>query len=125
MGREKLVVGRSGEEKALKFLKKKGYKILAVNYRTPFGEIDAVARLKDCITFIEIKTRTTDSLGPPALSVTKIKQRHIIKNSLFYLKQRRLVYSNWRIDVVSVKLDFGGEIENIEIIENAVTEDCY
>jgi putative endonuclease len=125
MGRERLAVGRAGEKEALKFLKKKGYRIVAVNFRTPFGEIDAIARHRGFITFIEIKTRLTDSLGPPSLSVTDIKKRHIIKNAFFWLKVRRLVYSNWRIDVVSVKLNCGHKIDSIEIIENAVVNDNY
>lgn len=120
MGRENNNIGRLGEGIALEFLKKKGYEILEVNLRTPFGELDAVARKKDFIIFVETKTRTGDSLGPPCLSVTKTKQIQIVRNALAYLKRHGLTESNWRVDVVSVKLDYRCEIESVEIIENAV-----
>src|SRR3989338_2634484 len=120
MGREKNITGRSGEVEALGFLKRKGYKILETNYRTPFGELDLIAKKGDFTFFIEIKTRITSSLGPPYISVTKAKERHLIKSALSYLKRYGLVDSYWRIDVVSVKLNSNYEVEDIEIIENAV-----
>ena len=122
MGREKNITGRSGEVEALGFLKRKGYKILETNYRTPFGELDLIAKKGDFTVFIEIKTRITSSLGPPYISVTKAKERHLIKSALSYLKRYGLVDSYWRIDVVSVKLNSNYEVEDIEIIENAVEE---
>lgn len=120
MGREKILIGKIGEKRAQEFLRKRGYKLMELNYRTFFGEIDAVAKKGDFIVFIEIKTRTSSSLGPPYLSVTYHKQKHIIKNALLYLKRWKLIGSNWRIDVVSVKLNYECEVEHIEIIENAV-----
>ena len=65
----------------------------------------------------------TSSLGPPYISVTKLKARHIIKSALVYLKRYGLVDSAWRIDVVSVKLDSNYKPENIELIENAIEGD--
>jgi putative endonuclease len=111
-----------GEKMAVKFLKKNGYKILKTNFRTPLGEIDVIARQKDVTVFVEVKTRISSSFGPPCLSVTRAKQRHIINNALCYLKGRGLVYSNWRIDVVSIKLDHEYKAKSIELIENAVEE---
>lgn len=122
MGREKRCVGALGEKAALEFLKNKGYRIDRVNFRTPFGELDIVARHKSSIVFIEVKTRATSSLGPPFLSVTRAKQAHIIKNALFYLKRYGRTESDWRIDVISVKLDSESVLESIEHIENAVEE---
>ncbi len=122
MGRERIVVGELGEKLALKFLQSKGYRILEMNLRTPFGEIDAIAKKRGVIIFIEIKTRSTSSLGPPYLSVTRAKQMRLIKNALCYLKWHGLVDSDWRIDVVSVKLDYTYNLEHIELIENAVEE---
>ena len=125
MGREKKFTGRYGEDAALRLLSDKGYEILETNYRTPFGEIDIVARKADSIVFVEVKTRLTSSLGPPYLNITWKKKRHIIKNALCYLKRYGLVESFWRIDVVSVKLNDNYEVENIELFENAVTEEDY
>ncbi|MFA5146206.1 MAG: YraN family protein [Candidatus Omnitrophota bacterium] len=122
MGRERMKLGKIGEELAFKELQKRGYRILETNFRTVFGELDMIAKIGDTTVFVEIKTRASSSLGPPHLSVTRSKQRHIIKNALSYLKVRGLVDSDWRIDVVSVKMNEAREVEYIEIIENAVEE---
>lgn len=122
MGR-KNSVGSIGEKIALEYLKGKGYKIVATNYRTPLGELDIVARFKGLTVFVEVKARTGSSFGPPYLAVTRIKQRHIIRSALFYLKSHRLKDAPWRVDIVSVKLNYADELENIELIENAVEDD--
>lgn len=124
MGREKKDIGAAGEKIASAYLRKMGYRILEANFRTPFGEIDIIARHKGIVVFVEVKSRATSSLGPPYLSVTKVKQARIIKNAMFYLKRRGILNADWRIDIVSVKLDYHGEAESVELIENAV-EDNY
>ena len=124
MGREKRMTGDAGERIALVYLKKLGYRILESNFRTPFGEIDIIAKHKGVMVFVEVKSRTTSSFGPPYLSVTKSKERHIVKNALFYLKRRRIINAYWRIDIVSVKLNYDRKLESIELIESAV-EDNY
>lgn len=125
MGREKKVLGGLGEEIACEFLRKNGYKIRHVNSRTPFGEIDVVAKKKGFIVFIEVKTRSSLSLGPPCLSITRIKQRHMIKNALFFLKTKGFLRCDWRIDVVSIVTDHEQNVLNIELIENAVEDSYY
>ena len=122
MGRENKVTGAIGEKIAHAFLKRKGYRVIASNYRTPLGEIDLIARKGSTLVFVEIKTRTTSSLGPPFLSVTWKKQRHIVQSALVYLKKHGLVDSDWRVDVVSVKLDRVHNVESIEILENVVED---
>jgi len=122
MGRENKVTGAIGERIAHAFLKKKGYRAIASNYRTPLGEIDLIARKGSALVFVEIKTRTTSSLGPPFLSVTWKKQRHIVQAALMYLKKYGLLDADWRVDVVSVKLDRVHNIESIEILENVVED---
>lgn len=113
-----------GERMASKYLKSKGYRIVEANFRTPFGELDLIAKIRNVIVFVEVKTRTTYSFGPPYLSITRIKERHIIRNALFYLKSRRLADVPWRIDIVSINLNCAYEAEKIEVFENAV-EDPY
>lgn len=122
MGRERIEIGILGEELAGVFLGSKGYRVRCRNFRTPFGELDIVAQHRDSIVFIEVRTRTTSSLGPPFLSVTKLKQARIIKNALFYLARYGLTDKPWRIDIVSVKLSSSREPEKIELIENAVED---
>lgn len=123
MGRENRITGLSGEETARRFLMNKGYRILGNNVRTPFGEIDIIARHKRTMVFIEVKCRISSSLGPPYLSITKKKERHIIRNALFYLKKKNLLWSDWRIDIISAKLNNRYEVEMIEHFVNAVEDD--
>jgi putative endonuclease len=122
-GRENRKVGEIGEDIAALFLQDRGYKVLDRNARTPFGEIDIIARQKNATVFVEVKTRSSSSLGPPYLSITPAKQRHLINNALCYLKRRGGVFSNWRIDVVSVVLNSRCEKVSVELIENAVEGD--
>ena len=120
MGREMIEIGKRGEEIAVALLKRNNYRITAVNFKTPFGEIDIVAEKGGFTVFVEVKTRVSSSLGPPSLSVTRAKERHIIRNAVYYLKKHRLLDVPCRIDVVSVKLDRGYMAEKTEIIENAI-----
>ncbi len=124
MGRENKETGCLGEKIAAEELVRRGYKIVASNLRTPFGELDLVARCGGYIVFVEVKTRATDSLGPPCLSVTWAKQKSIVRNALWYLKKYGCTNSYWRIDIVSVKLNASRKPEHIEVIENAVEDNA-
>ena len=121
--RERIALGKAGEEAAVAFLKRRGYRILERNRRTPFGEIDAIAREGLSLVVIEIKSRISSSFGPPSFSVTWKKRRKIIQNALFYLKKNHLLGSAWRIDVVAVKMLDHSAVGSIEIIRNAVEEE--
>lgn len=105
------VTGDSGEEVAYKYLKKKRYKILERNYRNPVGEIDIVAKFRDTIVFVEVKTRTSDYFGLPREAVDDYKQEKIRRVALGYLKHHRLMDSLIRFDVVEI-LD--GKVTHIE-----------
>ena len=80
---EKLL-GRSGEKRVEKYLKKQGCKILHRNYVTPFGEADLIVQDKDEIAFVEVKTRLNDSFGSPREAVREDKQRRYRKIAQFY-----------------------------------------
>ena len=102
MTKENLYLGKSGEKLAVEFLEKNGYKIWERNYRTKLGEIDIIAKDKDTICFIEVKSRTSDRLGSPAESVLGFKQRRISRAALVYLKEKNLLNNKARFDLVSV-----------------------
>ncbi|HLE18234.1 MAG TPA: YraN family protein, partial [Syntrophales bacterium] len=61
--------GKAGEETAVRHLQKLGYRILERNYRCPVGEIDIVAKDKNTIVFVEVKSRKTEEFGDPELAV--------------------------------------------------------
>lgn len=68
-------LGKEGERLAKEFLKKKGYSILQEYYRTPFGEIDIIAKEKDVLVFVEVKTRTDLTFGSPFEAVNQRKRK--------------------------------------------------
>lgn len=109
MGR--LNFGKEGEQLAVEHLKKKGYKIIERNYRTPFGEIDIIAKDRDYLVIIEVKRRASDIFGEPLLAVNKRKQLKLKKLALYYLKCLGKEYPI-RFDVISIKGDAVEHIEN-------------
>jgi putative endonuclease len=109
--------GKESESTAVKLLKKHGYKIIEQNYRTQLGEIDIIAKEKNTIVFIEVKSRKSTSYGNPKYSVTPKKKRKISMVALYFLKVTKQSGSKARFDVVSISP--GGIDPEIEIIKNA------
>ena len=81
----KKLLGRIGEKKAAKFLRKKGYKILERNYTNKIGEVDLIALYGDLLVFIEVKTRSNVIYGNPADAVDYNKQRKYVLMAEGYL----------------------------------------
>ena len=96
--------GLEGEERAASFLKKQGYKIIARNFQTRFGEIDIIAEDKEYIVFVEVKARSEKSIAEPREFVDIRKQRKIIKTAEIYLCENP-TEKQPRFDVVEVKKD--------------------
>jgi putative endonuclease len=118
MGRKE--TGALGEKLARDFLKKKGYRILETNYRYPRGEIDIIALQKDCLVFIEVRTKSSLSFGTPEESVTFTKMQHLENGAYHYLQNHPKSPENWRLDLVAVELDQDQKLKRIELIENAI-----
>ena len=96
------LLGQSGEAVAVRYLKKKRYKILELNYRNRLGEIDIIALDKETIVFIEVKTRKGFSFGSPKEAITKQKQNNISRVALSWLKSKKKSNTKARFDVVSI-----------------------
>jgi len=96
-------IGRFGEDIAEKYLKKQGYKILEKNYRySRLAEIDIVAKEKDTIVFVEVKTRSDLTFGHPFESINQSKLQHIFQAGLFYLQNTKEKHKGYRIDIVAI-----------------------
>ncbi len=108
-------ISQRGEDLAARALKKAGYKVLARNYRNRLGEIDIVAKERDVIVFVEVKTRTGKRFGLAKEAVNYKKQKKLIRLAQAYLKQHRLFGKKARFDVVAIQLDDN----EIEIIKDA------
>jgi putative endonuclease len=109
--------GEAGEALAARLLRKKGYKIVATNYRTQLGEIDIIARDGDTLVFIEVKARHSGRFGSPKWALTPRKQRKISMVALYYLKTTGQSDAKARFDVVSIRSD--AVRPEVEIIRNA------
>ena len=109
--------GKSGEDLAVRYLKKNGYQVLCRNYRTRFGEIDIIAKDADTIVFVEVKSRRTLTYGHPKYSITQKKQERISKTALYYLKENEQSTSRARFDVVTI--NSADKKTDVEIIKNA------
>ena len=117
MTRERLELGKRGEDLALKRIKRLGYKFVSRNFRCPLGEIDLIARDGDTLVFLEIKTRKGRSLGYAKEAVGPRKRRQLSKVALAYMKANNCCDVKSRFDVVAVNLR--GSREEIEVVRNA------
>ena len=118
-------LGDLGEKIAEKYLREKNYQILKKNYQKRWGEIDIIAKENQEIVFIEVKTRTknkSDFYGQPQDSVNFFKQQKLIKTAKTYLFENDYSsQTNWRIDVIAIKLNEQNRKADLEHIKNAVT----
>lgn len=103
-----MVTGARGEEEAYFYLRKRGYTMVARNYRTPRrkGEIDLIGYDKEVLCFIEVKTRTTRAVAPAEAAVDEDKQRELAAVAQEYLRRLSPAPKS-RFDVVSVYYENG------------------
>ncbi len=94
--------GHAYERIAQEYLHKQGLQSLACNYRSKFGEIDLVMRDNNTLVFIEVRFRSLSSYGQAAETVTRKKQKKIVKTASLFLSQRKLWDKPCRFDVVSI-----------------------
>lgn len=97
--------GDFGERLAEKHLLKKGYTILVRNFRSRFGELDLIAKDKDTLVFVEVKTRVNTKYGLPEEAVTYWKLKHIQKTAEYYCVINKIKQAKMRIEVVAILFD--------------------
>ena len=111
--------GNLGEELAENYLIEIGYIILDRNFRYKTGEIDLICKDGDYISFVEVKTRTSNIFGEPCEAVTTLKQLKICKTAEVYIMKRKLYKFNYRFDVIEVILSKNQEDYSIKLIKDA------
>jgi|YelNatPaOPRAMG01_1025707.scaffolds.fasta_scaffold00971_15 putative endonuclease len=111
-------LGNIGEEFALEYFKRNGFEIYERNYRTRFGEIDLIAKKRNLIIFVEVKTRKSLDFGEPIEAIDKRKQQKIKFLANFYLSKLKGSYQI-RFDVFLIVLDKNNKILSWEHIPNA------
>jgi putative endonuclease len=110
-------IGRWGEEAVAVYLSRRGYEIVARNARTPYGEIDLIARQRDIIVFVEVKTLRSSRNFFPEQNVTARKQAHMLACAQHYAAENAV--DHWQIDVIAVEGNVGLE-PKITHFENAI-----
>ncbi len=131
-------LGNQGEEIAVKYLKKQGYKILDRNFRyKKYGELDIVAKNNQdgALVFIEVKTRLRPSgyggqargnnIYNPEDNITYFKQKQLIKLAKIYLMQKRIPLDiSWQIDIIAIEVNPSNYQANIRHTKQAI-QDFY
>src|SRR5579863_773765 len=106
-------LGRRGEDLAHRFLRRRGYIIVARNYRLSSGdgEADLIAWDGDTLVFVEVKSRGRADFGPPERAIGEEKRRHLLRIAREYTRKTETPWDRIRFDVVSVVLSKHPAIE--------------
>jgi len=113
----KKALGNTGEKLVADFLHNLGFKILERNYSIRGGEIDIIAQKKDLISFVEVKTRSTDYFSLSEI-ITPSKQRKIIFTAQHFIMHKKITDCILRFDVALLIKKSDADFK-IEFIENA------
>ncbi|MEI6765019.1 MAG: YraN family protein [Bacteroidota bacterium] len=112
---EHIELGKNGEEVACGYLREKGFIIIKKNWKLGANEVDIIARHGDYIVFVEVKTRTSAWFGEPEMSVTKQKQKTLIRCANAYMQMNN-IDKEARFDILSIVVSSGKT--SINHIEN-------
>ena len=108
------------EKLAKDFLKKRCYHIMGTNYRCPKGEIDIVAKHKDYLVFIEVRTKKSREFGSPKASIAPTKQERLRATASYYYQAHDDLPSLYQIATAAVDVDQQGKPLRIELVMNTV-----
>jgi len=114
----KRLLGQKGEDIAVNFLKKRGYKIVDRNWSNQYGEIDIIAENKNNLVFIEVKSKNKNQILPET-KIDFLKKKKLIKMIKFYLTKNNFLERNFQIDIVVVEFD-KGSVFDIRHYQNAI-----
>lgn len=117
-----LAIGQLGEEMACRLLWKRGYRILGRNLRFKGGEIDVVAERKGRVHFVEVKTRTSDSMGAPEERVDSAKRKALrIAAEEYLASYEDQPAAGAQFDVVALVVDY----DKKRVVEQNLIEDAF
>lgn len=95
------LLGSKGEMLAARYLLDKGYAVLHYNWRSGHKEIDIIARQRDVLVFVEVKSRSSEEFGSAADAVDYKKIKRLISAAESYILRNR-VDLKFRFDIVTV-----------------------
>lgn len=112
-----LKTGYIGEGIAKEYLEKKGYRIIAQNFRTKYSEIDLICQQGKELVLVEVRTKKGLGFGSPEESLTKRKLKKLWFNAKSYVKTNKWK-ETYRIDVVCIVLKKDNTVERIDHYQN-------
>jgi putative endonuclease len=105
-------LGRWGEKRCERFLKRKGLKTLTRNFLCKTGEIDLIMVDTDgTLVFVEVKTRANEDFGPSESAVTAAKKTRMFRAARYFLATHNIEDRPYRFDVVTIVLGEKGPAE--------------
>lgn len=121
-------LGDAGERLAAAWLEEHGYRVVARNWRCPYGELDLVAEREGELVFVEVKTRRGVRLGAPEEAITAAKRRHLVASVAAYLDATGAGVAGaaerpYRIDVIAVDLAPSGRLLGLRHFPACVGEE--
>ena len=112
------ILGRLGEDLAVRYLQANGFIIVQQNFRCRLGEIDIIAKEKGVTVFVEVRSRGSVSYGLPQETVGFKKQSKLRKLAQFYIS-RYDISDDCRFDVLAIMFDQETVVKSIEHFRNA------
>jgi putative endonuclease len=114
--------GKKGERIAAAFLADKGYRIVETNWQSNHQEVDIIAEKDNLLVIVEVKSRRSSYFGDPEASVTRQKQKMLIKAANHFIASRKLDMEV-RFDIIAIILH--NNTKKINHIENAFYPTLY
>ena len=113
-------LGEAGERIASRYLEQQGYQVVDRNIRRREGEIDLVALHGETLVFVEVKLRTSRKMGAAVQAVSPAKGARLRGLAEAYSADHPELPANLRIDLVAIELTVGGEVGQLNHVQNAV-----
>lgn len=99
------IIGNYGEDLACQYLIRNNYVIIERNFCYSHLEIDIIAKIKEKIVFIEVKTRTSNRFGTADEAVNSRKTGNLNRAACCYLGKHKIYHDNIRLDLIAVDID--------------------
>ena len=114
MANDRWQLGRRGEDIAADYLRRRGWAVLARNFRAGPKEIDLVAARGGVVAFVEVKTRSTTTGGTPLEPIRALKRRAVETAARRWILEHGRPGMSYRFDAIAVKVRGGGvHVEHI------------
>ena len=112
-------IGKLGEKVAREYLEKKGYNIIEQNYKTKYAEIDLIAKKKDILVFVEVRTKTGEEFGTPEDTINRDKKRKLRMNGRAYINRTKWK-GPYRIDAICIVFNPDQTVSRLTHYENII-----